>query len=961
MRYLFILLLFPCFVAAQNTIGLPDIINYSKLSYGAGLQNWNISQDKNGIIYIANNEGLLSFDGHYWSLYPLPNKTIVRSIAVGSDNNLYVGGQDELGYFAPADNGRLQYHNLVNLIPAADRSFGDVWNICQDGNSFFFRCNYKIFKLTNQAITVYPPPFEWAYMGISNGVLYAQDFKKGLLFFDKDKWSLLPLTNTVLVTDGITSILPAQKNNSIVTTLKNGIYLLSKTELTKITTATTAIIEKERIYAATKISDDWIALATTNGGVHIIDTKGELIQSFSKIEGIQNNNVLSIFLDNQSNLWLGLDDGIDCVAYNKAIKRINPNLLDASGYTAIIHNDRLYTGTSIGLFSVPLQPNKDLSFSKGVFTAVDNAMGQIWGLAEINGKLLLGQHEGAFVVNDNKASAINTNPGFWNFIPLSDSPVNSRIVAGHYSGVSFFDYKGQNFSAGDDIPDFNESSRFIAIDRSKNIWVSHPYHGVYKISKGDDGVYHSVLFTVKNGLPSTLNNHVYKIRNEVVVATETGVFSYNETTNTFEPSAYFKNLLGQQSIRYLKEDTRGNIWFIHEKNLGVIDMSGNKPMIIYLTELNNKMLSGFEFIYAVDDNNIFISGEKGFFHINYEKYKKAVSALPLHLRAVRILDKKDSLIFGGYFNRVNEQQVQDENKILQIDNNWKTIHFEFSSPLFGQQTNLEYSYWLKGFSDDWSDWSTKTEKEFTNLPAGKYQFEIKVRNNLGNESVPISYSFIILPPWYKTYWAYAFYLLLFGLIIYFLYKSDQRKFLIQQEKYEEEQKRLQYLHQLEMNKSENELVALRNEKLNAEINFKNSELATTAMHLVQKGELLTKMKTELNQVMKMLDNEKSVNELRKIIKVLTEDDKTDKDWEHFAQHFDKVHNDFVIRLKEKHPTLSGNEMKLSAYLRMNLSTKEIAQLMNISVRGVEISRYRLRKKLGIASEVSLFEYLLNIQ
>ena len=168
------------------------------------------------------------------------------------------------------------------------------------------------------------------------------------------------------------------------------------------------------------------------------------------------------------------------------------------------------------------------------------------------------------------------------------------------------------------------------------------------------------------------------------------------------------------------------------------------------------------------------------------------------------------------------------------------------------------------------------------------------------------------------------------------------------------------MHQLEIDKAANELVILRNEKLQAEVDFKNSELATSAMHLVQKGELLTKVKSELNRLIKVVDNEKSIGELKKMIKVLSEDDKMDKDWEHFAQHFDKVHRDFVVILKEKHPTVTGNELKLSAYLRMNLSTKEIAQLMNISVRGIEISRYRLRKKLGISSEVNLFDYLINL-
>ena len=372
------------------------------------------------------------------------------------------------------------------------------------------------------------------------------------------------------------------------------------------------------------------------------------------------------------------------------------------------------------------------------------------------------------------------------------------------------------------------------------------------------------------------------------------------------------------------------------------------------------MLSGFESIYPINQNNIIVGGEKGFFHINYEKYKKNVPNLLIHLQTVHIADDKDSILFGGYFADVNAAQVQEKNLIPQVANHWKTIHFEFSTPFFEQQSNLEYSYRLKGFDKNWSEWTGKTEKEYTNLPGGQYTFEVKARNNLGNESVPVTYTFKMLPPWYQTVWAYLLYVVLLGVGLYYLQKRQRQKFSDQQVKYEEEQKRLQYLHQMEIDKAENELIALRNEKLLAEVDFKNSELATSAMHLVQKGELLTKLKEELNQLIKALDNEKAVAEIKRLIKVLSDDDRIDKDWEHFTQHFDKVHSDFTVGLKEKHPNISPNELKLCAYLRMNLSTKEIAQLMNISVRGVEISRYRLRKKLGLASEVSLFDYLIGL-
>jgi ligand-binding sensor domain-containing protein/DNA-binding CsgD family transcriptional regulator len=960
MKKLLLFIFWPIHVYCQNTIGLPDVINYSKQSYSAGLQNWDIRQDKNGIIYVANNEGLLSFDGRNWNLYALPNKTIVRSVEIGTDNRIYVGGQDELGYFEPAKNGLLQYHSLTQLIPAKDKTFGDVWDIVSFNKNIFFRSTNKIFKFTNEVVATFNANSEWSYLGISNGKLYAHDFKTGLMSFVNDAWAPLFSKTDLPADDPVTSILPLQNDSAIVTTLKHGLFVLSTSGISKLASANNALFENDRIYAATKINSEWIALATNNSGIYIIDLKGNIIQSFSRIEGLQNNNVLSIFLDSQGNLWLGLDNGIDLIAHNSAIKQINPLLQNASGYTALIYNNQLFVGTSNGLYSVLLQPMTDLSFSRGYFVPVSNTKGQTWGLAEINNQLLLGKHEGAFVIKDNAAQAISSNPGFWNFVPLSATFPTAQMVAGNYKGLYIFDYRNGNFIKSGPVPGFNESSRFVAIDKDESIWISQPYHGVYKLSKGVNGAYTFETYTDKNGLPSILNNHIYKIKNEVVVATEKGVYSYNQQKNIFEQSPYYIKILGDQSIRYLKEDIAGNIWFIHEKKLGVIDLSGKEAAVIYLPELNNKLLSGFEFIYPVNDNNIFLGGEKGIFHINYEKYKQTIRNLQVQIRTVRITDKTDSLLFGGYFKDVNEKQVQEEKKVPALGSGWKTIHFEYSSSLFGYQANLEYSYRLRGFDETWSSWTKRTEKEYTKLASGNYTFEVKVRNNFGNESEASRFAFAILPPWYASFWAYVFYLLLVGAGIYFLKWWLQNKLKSQHAKYEEEQKRLSYIHELEINKTESELVTLRNAKLEAEVNFKNSELASSAMHLVKKGELVTKIKAELAHAIKGLDNPEMLVDLKKMIKTLSEDDNLDKEWENFSKHFDKVHSDFLAELKEKHPSISANELKLCAYLRMNLSTKEIAQMMNISVRGVDISRYRLRKKLQLATEISLFDYLISV-
>src|ERR1700735_2179854 len=163
------------FCSGQNTVGIPDIINYSRDVYNAGTQNRGIVQDRNGVMYFANYLGLLSFDGNYWKIYPLPNKTVVRSIAIGKDNRVYAGGQDDFGYFSPDDKGRLVYTSLKGMLSQKDNSFSDIWNIVPYGNDVFFQSREKLFQLSNRTITVYPAVSSWMYLGESNHQLVAQD------------------------------------------------------------------------------------------------------------------------------------------------------------------------------------------------------------------------------------------------------------------------------------------------------------------------------------------------------------------------------------------------------------------------------------------------------------------------------------------------------------------------------------------------------------------------------------------------------------------------------------------------------------------------------------------------------------------------------------------------------------------------------------------------------------------
>jgi len=936
---------------AQNPIGMPDIVNYDNTAYSAGIHNWDIQQDRNGVMYFANDEGLLTFDGSRWKIYPLPNKTIVRAVKIGFDHKIYAGGQGDFGFFSPNKNGKLFFTSLKGKIPKMHRSFADIWNVQSVGNAIFFRAENNIFKWHDEKITVLGTKTKWLYMGMANNTIIAQEKDNGLLKLSGNTW--LPLLTDRIPYDFIvSSISQFGKDTILMSSFAHGLHTVVGGQITPVKAASSI----SNISSAYKIDDHSIAIATLYNGCYLMDTRGKLIYHLSKGSGLQNNAIISLFKDSNSNIWLGLADGISFIANNNAIKHINPAIFDnAAGHTAIIHNNTFYAGLSNGFYRLPLTGETDISTTQTNFAAVPNAYGQAWGANIINGKLLLARHDGAFELTEKGIQAISTAQGYWNFISYKpENAAQPLVLAGNYNGISILNEVNNEFGIAGNISNFSESSRFVVADGKNNIWVSHPYKGVYKIALANMRSKSVTLYTNKKGLPSTFNNHIYQVKNKIVVGTEKGVYAYNAQKDSFEISSYFAPVFGRKYVRYLREDSAGNIWFIEEKKLGVAQYNGKTYKLLYIPELNGKTLGGFEHIYCVDKHNVFIGAKKGFYHINYEKYLANAGRQHVRISLVKAFGKSDIGLFGGYFGEVNE--TAEQKGLPEVKHGWNSFHFEYSSTINRNKENTFYSCYLKGFDETWSALDKKTEKDYTNLPAGHYTFMVKTQDNLGNESPVAMYEFAILPPWYQSIVAYLVYGLIFLGIIYLVYKRQQRKITNQQIAFQKEQEHIKYMHQLELDKSEKEIIKLRNEKLELEIDTKNSELASNTMHLVQKADMMSKIKHELFKLKNELKDDTQTADFNRIIRLLNAEEKSDEGWEQFYVHFDKVHVDFIKHLKDKFPSITSNELRLSAYLKMNLSTKEIATLMKISPRGVEIGRYRLRKKLNIASNVNLFEF-----
>jgi DNA-binding CsgD family transcriptional regulator len=291
--------------------------------------------------------------------------------------------------------------------------------------------------------------------------------------------------------------------------------------------------------------------------------------------------------------------------------------------------------------------------------------------------------------------------------------------------------------------------------------------------------------------------------------------------------------------------------------------------------------------------------------------------------------------------------VESEQSLRYEENN---ITFNFTVPEYDKYTEVSYQYLLDGLSEEWSAWSSEPSVSFGNLPHGDYEFRVRAR--IGNKisENEAGFRFTVLKPWFLSGTAIAFYALGIVLLMLLVHRSYRHYYAKQRNKLIEENRKSMELAQLE---SEQEIMQLKNEQLQKDIDGKNRELAITTMSQINKNELLQGIKNDLLHL-----QDKSSRD--HVVKVINRNLNNDHDWDYFQEAFNNADKDFLKKVHRLHPNLTPNDLKLCAYLRLNLSSKEIAPLLNISVRSVEIKRYRLRKKMQLEHEKSLVEYILEI-
>jgi DNA-binding CsgD family transcriptional regulator len=954
---LFLILFLTELTGQSHFLGTPQTINFSKSEYTAGTQNWSIYQDDRGIMYFGNNKGVLEYDGTNWTLTSMPNRTVVRSLAKGPNERLFVGAQDELGYISLQEGPLYTYHSLVQYIPESYRSFDDIWKIFPYKQDVFFCSQRGVFHFQGTNCKVVPPKSRFENFFFLEGTLYAQDIEEGLLRFNGTEFSPIP-GGQRFTQSRIASILLFQGDTLIISDTQ-GLLLMDASGIRPWDTPVSTFLKANQAYCATRLQDTQLAIGTTQDGVIVMDTTGQITLHLNTESGLQNNTVLSVFQDRQQNLWLGLDNGIDYVAINSPFSLLHSQMgIKGTGYASIIHQGYLYLGTNQGLFysTWPLtEPSLE------TFRRVPNLQGQVWGLDIIDGELLACMHEGIFSLKKGRATAVQAGLSTWKLIELTGKP--NFVIGGTYSGLVIFEKKstkkGTTWQFRNRVKGFNESARVIAEDPQDGaIWVSHAYKGLYRIQLQDDFQEAQVdFFGEDDGLPSNISINVTSVRDEIIFTTPKGVYRFDATSQRFLPYENFNESLGGTPFLYrLIEDEAGWIWFSSDREFGYLRvmekgfLREKQVEAQYFNHLREGQVDGFEHVFHAENGHVFIGTEEGFVHHFVSQPDTSLASFAPLIRNIVSISRVDSTI-----------AIQGSPQTLKLPYHLNALRFSFAAPFFEPSGQIQYRCRLEGLDNEWSTWSERSEEEFTNLPYGKYTLHLESKNSLGIVSQPTTLSFEITPPWYATLVAKGAYFLLAALLIvalFFLYSRKLEKERAALRKAQETtlaRKEAEFIEEKEKTKAE--IIQLRNKNLQADIQYKNAQLASATMHLVQKGEILDKIKRDLKKLLKnaSADNKRK---LQQLIHIVDDDIRLDNDWKQFETHFDQVHENFLKNLKEAYPNLTPKDQKLCAYLRMNLTTKEIAPMMNISVRGVEIARYRLRKKLELETDVNLVDFIM---
>ena len=775
--------------------GFYPLYNYSTKTYSAAPQNWAIIQDKRGVLYVANNEGILEYDGVSWRLIKVPNETNVRSLAIDKSGKIYVGASGEFGYLEPDINGNMHYVSLLSYLDKNDKDFADVYNTLVTNEGVYFQTINKIFRWNGEKIKVWNAEPEKIFHCIFyvNGNLFARVRGVGLMQFINDNLKIIK-GGEIFSDESVYSMIPFKKTppeDMLLLTKKKGLFLMKPAPKENSSDEPEFLLENFKTQIDPFLLENtsynlisanfFYSIATVTKGIAEIDEYGLLKGFLNKEIGLQDETVYSQYSDASNNLWLATDNGISKVNITSPITSFShKNGLDGTVQSLVRHNNILFAATNIGVFALhPGYITNGSSFSYASFEKLRSTDEPCWDLLSFrSGKYstLLGvASENIFAIDDqlNKKEILNCRP--WMIYQSKFDP--SRVFIGLENGIASIYWDGSKWLEEANIQELKEGVYSITEDNNGALWLGQQANGVTRIKfknnnrkarRTQDEITATISrFDTSSGLPDGVVG-VENVNGKILFGTENGIYVFT-TGNRFIQDASFASIFTDKSrqIYHIAYDTASkNIWletYLNDKHkfeFGFLKKEGNN----YLWNITPFLPYSDEIVHTVfhDDSITWFGGAGGLYR--YDPKINNKDTIPYNTIIRKITIGKDSTIFNGTFfdsSKVSSL-IQNQSLIpdLRFINN--SIIFEFSSLNLTNENADLYKYYLEGFNTDWTNWKHETKAVYTNLPEGKYFFHVKAKNIFNQESQEAVYEFTVLPPWYRTWWAYICYVILSG-------------------------------------------------------------------------------------------------------------------------------------------------------------------------------------------------------
>jgi hypothetical protein len=924
--------------AGQNAF---NINHHSRLDYNGGNQNWSIDIDENGFIYVANNDGLLVYDGSRWEKYRSEEQTVIRSVCVESENRIFVGSFEDFGYWTNL-NSNPQYVSLKPLVKGFSFHNDEIWKIVRHNGKVYFQGFSSLFVYENQTVKSIKLPGLILFLLKTDNRLFFQEVNGGVYELVNDIPVLLPGTIS-LQNSEVKTINKLSNGNLLIGTTADGLFQYDGTLVKPWNCSSNEQLKRNQINNAL-VFDNKIVIGTIVNGIYVLDNEGYIKYQLNSENGLQNNTVLSLCNKDNSTLWIGLDRGIDQINFNSPVVIYQqPDLKLGAVYSAALKDNRLYVGTNRGIFTYQYSAENETFKFDGF---IDKSQGQVWMIKDIDGTLFCGHNSGTSIIENGALTKISNVTGGYNLIRIYKNGVE-YLLQGTYTSLVLYEKANNRWKIKQQIKGYFEPSRYIETDHLGNIWIGHAVKGLYRLRLSDnlDSVVEKAYYGKQSGFESDLNIKVFKIENRVVFTTGKKLYTWDDMKNKIIPYAEINNSLNEFSeSEFITPAQPNHYWMCTPDEYALFRYTDNSPDIIYRLLLSAYGINAVEKndnVVVLNDHLSLVCLDNGFGIVNHNKIiGKPNQRLQLIWRSIECTNGLES-----------KELASDEKSIPYSFNN---VNFAFTV-LHDNSSNNIFQYRLLPIEKEWSKWTTLSLIKYSRLTDGKYIFQVRTMDDSGFISKSIEYHFKVRPPFYASTLAMILYSLVALILIIIAFKVYRRRLTA---KHLRAQSEIERTAILEKEKSESMFLQLSNEKLHNEVLHKNMQLANSTMSIIRKNEVLIEIKKELETQKEILANRYPQRYFDRLNHMIDRNISDDNDWLIFESLFDQAHEDFFKRLKTSYPELTQSDLKLCAYLKLNLASKEIAPLLNISIRGVEIRRYRLRKRLSLDSDTNLVEFIM---